>query len=945
MGHPNRVAVRALACAVAAAFSTAVALAASAPFLIHDCGSIHPRPRPCDAAANVTGDTSVYFEIAVPFSGNYPGDGVDMSSVVATIRKGGGAPVTMFGPNQVFGPGYSGTVTQQFNDNGNWGYGVYVVPAVALDPTATYTVTVDAVTVTSRIPIDPSTNVWSFTTRRDLTGAARTIAVDLGGPTVTWPDHWWAGECKPDFDTSRTYDQDGAYQLMDQVRATEPDFMLEQRDFPWMGDYWQANGFFDGNPNIVREQETRRILQFTDRHQGTELKVTDLVEGPLYGIAPGRALSLDYHVGDQVLVCDATKSEVHTVLAVSDSKSTVTVDTLTTPASQWVPGDPANSPADNPTTPDNFTYPLAALRKYAPSGTPVYYWTRLDDELDQHVAHGRRPQVNPYSTPLDLCDTGVPENSKGGVCENQPKDYVEWDGFIRTLIGHLIDRYGAQTLDWTYSIGNEPDLSPYWKQSNAFFKYYDYTSNAILRAFEEHGLDASRVRIGGVEIGIFTGKINDMLYHCSPTAANPKAGFEERNLVCSDPAFDGKRAARVEEFCTAYGGYGCPLDYVSMHTYAPAATAASRINATHGYALSIDPTFYAGLQVDSHETTPDWVGCRDPGWTPVYGWGGFFPTWGADYFRRLLDSAMADPRKAGGKATLTAWPFNYNFAGTASIAGFMRVDDNGDGVQDRVEAVADSFFRFAELAGRMSSTVASIPSSSDAGDAIGGWRSVEGEADRVLLYAHDPYDIESRETGGWNVTLQLANERFPSVAVTEYRIDRDHGAASALAALPDRGQNGLYAPSELTDLLADSVLTPVGPTVCRTASAGSLAVSTRVLSQGVTWLDLEKALTPPEVTDVAWDADKVTLRWRSAALDAGPTTVHDVARGTLGEWPVGSGAGTCLASGTAEASTTDATTPDPGTGFWYLVRGRNVCAAGTWGQASGGTERAPGACP
>ena len=930
---------------LASAFATTTALAAAGPFLIHDCGNIHPRPRPCDGAANVTRYTSIYFEVVVTLAGHLPNDGVDPNSIVATIKKGAGTPITMFGPNQIWAPGYSGKMTAQFTDSGNWGFGVYTVSAAPLDPQATYLVTVTAQTMTRHSPINPATNTVSFTTRRDLAGAAQTSVVDLAAPTVTWPDHWFAGECKPDFDTSRSFDQEPAYVLIDQARARIPDFMLEQRDFPWMGEYWQAN-FFDGDPNVVRERETRRILQFTDLTSATDLTLTDLAEGPLYGIPANRPLSQDFHVDDMVLVCDASKSEVRKVLAVDDAGKKVRVEKLAIPASQWTPGDPAGSPADDPTTPDNFTYPLAALRKRSPSGTPVYYWRRLDDELDQHVAHGRRPQVNPFSSPVDLCATGVTENTAGGVCENEPKNYAEWDGFIRTLVGHLIDRYGAQTLDWTYSIGNEPDLSAFWKDSNKFFKYYDYTSNAILRAFEEHGLDASRVKIGGVEIGIFYGKINDMLYHCSPSAANPTPGFEERNSVCMDATFDGKRAARVQDFCTNHGGKGCPLDYVSMHTYQPAADAASTIDGARNASLSIDAAFYAALRVHSHETTPDWVGSRDPGWKEVYGWGGFFPSWGGDYFRRILDFAMADSRKAGGKATLLAWPFNYNFDGEASIAGFMRVDDNGDGNQDRVEAVADSFFRFAELAGWMSSTVASLPTLFDAGDSVSGWRSVEPGADRFLMYAHDPLDIEARETGGWNVTLQLSHGRFPSVAVTEYRIDRDHGARTALAALPDRGSNGLYTSSELSTLISSSTLVPIAPAACRTVAGGALSLSTRVLSQGISYLDVVKALVPSEVAGLAFAADKTTLSWTSAASDAGPDTAHDVVRGALGQFPVGSQpAETCLASAIPGAAIVDAALPDLGTGFWYLVRGRNACGIGTWGSASDGAPRSSSACP
>ena len=41
----------------------------------------------------------------------------------------------------------------------------------------------------------------------------------------------------------------------------------------------------------------------------------------------------------------------------------------------------------------------------------------------------------------------------------------------------------------------------------------------------------------------------------------------------------------------------------------------------------------------------------------------------------------------------------------------------------------------------------------------------------------------------------------------------------------------------------------------------------------------------------------------------------------------------------------DAQTPGPAAGFYYLVRGRNVCGDGTYGRASDGTSRASAACP
>ncbi|MBP7149015.1 MAG: hypothetical protein KBD01_15905 [Acidobacteria bacterium] len=913
---------------------------ADAPIVIHDCGSVHPRPRPCDNAADVTRDTSVYFEVVVTFADHYPNDGVDLDSIVVNLRKGAEPPRRLYGPNQVFGAGVGGKVIPQFRDGDLWGYGFYLVTAAPLAPLTTYTVKVLGQTRSTDTPIDPTTASWTFTTRRDLTGAALPMPVDLAAPTVHWNGRWFAGECKPNFDTSRMFDQEGVYGLMDEAAARAPLFLAEQRDYPWMADYWQAS-IFDGNLNIVRERETRRITKYQDLADRTELTLADLVEAPLYAIPPDRPLSTDYHPGDLVLVCDATKSEVRRVLSVDDATKKVRVEKLVTPAAQWTPGDP-NVPADNPATPDNFTYPLGALRKYSPAGTPVYYWARLDDELDQHVAHGRRPQFNPFSTPLDLCLTGVAENANGGVCGDEPKDWVEWDEVIRTILGHLLDRYGEQVLDWTYSIGNEPDLFGIWGDSNRFFRYYDYTSNAILRAFEERGLDASRIRIGGVEIGIFDAKIKDMLYHCSPSAQNPNTSFVETNAVCLDPAFDGRRAARVEQFC-AGAALGCPLDYISIHTYSAAAQAATRILRARDWSLQIDPSFYDDLDVHSHETTPDWMGARDPGWKEVFRWGGYFPTWGADYFRRLLDAAAADPRKAGGQATITAWPFNYNFVGDASIAGFMRVDEDGDGTQDRVEAVADSFFRFAELAAWMSHDLAPLPHVDDAGATLAGWRAVEPARDHLLLYAHDPYDVEGRETRGWDVALQLSGLRFAGVAVTEYRVDRDHGARAALAALPDRGSNGVFRPDEIAPLVAASRLVPLGPPTCRAATGGALELGTRVLAQGVTYLELTKAQLPAEVPDLAFAGDKETLAWTSAS-GAGPGTVHDVLRGDLASLPVGSGPETCLAHGIDAASAADPALPAPGAGFWYLVRGRNACATGSYGATSAGAERVSPAC-
>jgi hypothetical protein len=105
---------------------------------------------------------------------------------------------------------------------------------------------------------------------------------------------------------------------------------------------------------------------------------------------------------------------------------------------------------------------------------------------------------------------------------------------------------------------------------------------------------------------------------------------------------------------------------------------------------------------------------------------------------------------------------------------------------------------------------------------------------------------------------------------------------------------------------------------------------------------------PAEITGVRFDADRVTLRWMSAS-GAGPGTVHDVLRGLVGQFPVGSGVAEICLGATPDDFTSDASAPVAAAAYWYLVRGRNACGTGTYGfRTSGGVpagERTSSDCP
>jgi hypothetical protein len=110
------------------------------------------------------------------------------------------------------------------------------------------------------------------------------------------------------------------------------------------------------------------------------------------------------------------------------------------------------------------------------------------------------------------------------------------------------------------------------------------------------------------------------------------------------------------------------------------------------------------------------------------------------------------------------------------------------------------------------------------------------------------------------------------------------------------------------------------------------------------------AVAPPgEVPALAFGADGITVSW-DPIPGALPGTLYDASRGLVGELPVGSGAGEmCLAGGIPDSHVTDDDAPALNHAFWYLVRGRHTCGAGTYGKAwtSGapGAERITGVCP
>ena len=270
----------------------------------------------------------------------------------------------------------------------------------------------------------------------------------------------------------------------------------------------------------------------------------------------------------------------------------------------------------------------------------------------------------------------------------------------------------------------------------------------------------------------------------------------------ADRRLVGKRSRRVEALCRAHDGKGSPCDFISIHSYNRSEMMAAKLIKAKKIALEIDPEYYAHLWVNSHESCPDWMPPPDEAASDSYLGNGYFPTWCVDVVHRQLARAARDPRYAYGETILTVWPPPINFAGLNAVTRVIGCDDNGDGRSDREVTVPMPIFHVLGLLSDLGDRYWVLPDQTAGGHKVTGFASRDdGGIVRVLLYAHDPRDTQSRSGATFDIALELSGLGGSSpITVQEYRFDRDHNSPFRLArALRDRpGPSGgtAFAPAE-----------------------------------------------------------------------------------------------------------------------------------------------------
>jgi xylan 1,4-beta-xylosidase len=121
-------------------------------------------------------------------------------------------------------------------------------------------------------------------------------------------------------------------------------------------------------------------------------------------------------------------------------------------------------------------------------GHPVYDFKIIDQTFDAWLAAGVRPMVELGFMPEALASgtnpyyLAYPHTIEGAV-QSPPKDYAAWGELCRTLVAHLVTRYGPDRVaTWYFEVWNEPNI-PYWHGTEAeYLKLYDYAVAGVRSA-------------------------------------------------------------------------------------------------------------------------------------------------------------------------------------------------------------------------------------------------------------------------------------------------------------------------------------------------------------------------------------------------------------------------------------------------------------------------------
>lgn len=449
------------------------------------------------------------------------------------------------------------------------------------------------------------------------------------------------------------------------------------------------------------------------------------------------------------------------------------------------------------------------------SGKPVYDFRILDGIFDEYKTAGVVPMFELGFTPKPLASGSgdyedvYPKAATGGTVHSPPNDYVKWRAMIRTVVAHMVQRYGRETVKgWYFEVWNEPDISYWHGTPQQYFELYDNTVAAVRAALPE-------AKVGG------------------PASTGP----------------GGARAGKfLDDFLAHVAAKKSPMDFVSFHAKGQPKIEGGQVTMGLGKELNdVDKGFailsrypqFRKLPVILSEADPEGCAACSMKTNPAnaYRNGTLYPVYTAAAYKRLFE--LADRYKAN-LISMLSWSFE--FEGKDYFEGFRSLSTNG------VDKPVLNFFRMAGLmhGSRVAAdstgalkTDAIIADGVRANPDVDAMATADGRGAAVMLWNY--HDAES---GGVDSNVSVTVRGLPKgvgrVRLLHYRIDDTH--SNAYTAWKAMGSPQNPTPEQIAALKARDGLELLGSPRWLEAQGGAVTVTTTMPRQSVSLLQLEWAL-------------------------------------------------------------------------------------------------------
>jgi xylan 1,4-beta-xylosidase len=436
------------------------------------------------------------------------------------------------------------------------------------------------------------------------------------------------------------------------------------------------------------------------------------------------------------------------------------------------------------------------------AGKPIYTWTILDQIFDTFHATHIKPLVEIGFMPEALSTNPEPYRHNfphGDIFTGwayPPKDYQKWSEVVFQFAYHLRERYGdTEVKTWLWEVWNEPDIG-YWKGTpEEYFKLYDFSVDAILRALPG-------ARIGGPD---------------STGPASPKAAEFLRMFL--------EHCAHQKNYAT--GKLGSHLDFIAFHPKGSPKWESDHVRMGIARQLaSIEEGFKIAASFPEWRHTPVVLGESDPEGCAAcsaksnpqnsYRNGPLYAAYTSEVLDRIY--ALAETRQINFLGAVT-WAFE--FEDQPPFEGYRELATNS------VDKPVLNAFRMFGLLGseRVKATSSgALPTEDVVRDGVRGQPDVNVIVTRkdheveVLIWNYHDDDLAASPA-----SIDLKIDGLPAAAahgvLEHFRIDSNH--SNAFAAWKEMGSPSLLTPVQSEQLQKEGQLQLLGSPEALSIEKGS----------------------------------------------------------------------------------------------------------------------------